>query len=498
MPEPNLEQVFKLSGVPTYTFVQPVEYVKLLIALRTPGRGLIIEGPSGIGKTTAVLKALAELGFDGKALLLKARKEEDRVLISELPRTQAAGIVIIDDFHRLDSSIQEQIADHLKVLADEERTDTKLILVGINRAGDSLVSFAPDLNNRIDTIKFEANPDDRVGEVVEKGQKALNIHINIKDDIVRAAAGSFYLAQMLCHETCLAAGVTEASTEAIAVTISYQAVSYRVLANLSRRFLKQAIIFGGGPRFRREGRAPYFHILKWLAESNEWSITLDREIAKHPEQRGSAGQVVEKGYLTEFLSKNPALRDIIHFEQKNTVLTVEDPQFVFFLRNIGWNKFAEQIGFSNMKFSNRYDYALSFAGADRALARRLFELLTDNELEVFYDENEQARILAENIEDYLGPIYASEAAFVVAFLGPEYPKRIWTAFESDQFKSRFGKKSVIPIWFTNAPPGIFDESKNYGGVTFDHTGNIEDQLQHIARILSEKIAVQNAAAALGE
>jgi hypothetical protein len=492
MPEPKLEEVFKLSGVPTYTFVQPVEYVKLLIALRTPGRGLIIEGPSGIGKTTAVIKALTDLGYDGKALLLKARKEEDRALISELPRTTAAGVVIIDDFHRLESSIQEQIADHLKVLADEERTDTKLILVGINRAGDSLVSFAPDLNNRIDTIKFEANPDDRVGEVVEKGQKALNIHINVKEDIVRAAAGSFYLAQMLCHETCLAAGITEASLQQVAVTISYQAVSFRVLANLNRRFLKQAIKFGGGPRFRREGRAPYFHILKWLAESNEWSITLDREIAKHPEQRGSAGQVVEKGYLTEFLSNNADLRDIIHFEQKNTVLTVEDPQFVFFLRNIGWNKFAEQIGFTNMKFSNRYDYALSFAGADRAYARRLFEILTESELEVFYDENEQARILAANIEDYLGPIYASEAAFVVAFLGPEYPKRIWTAFESDQFKSRFGKKSVIPIWFTTAPPGIFDQSKDYGGITFDPNGDVEEQLQRIAKLLSEKIAQQKA------
>ncbi len=52
----ELQQVFVLSGVPVYTFVQPVEYIQLLVALRTAGRGIVIEGPSGIGKTTAVMK----------------------------------------------------------------------------------------------------------------------------------------------------------------------------------------------------------------------------------------------------------------------------------------------------------------------------------------------------------------------------------------------------------------------------------------------------------
>src|SRR5688500_9128733 len=66
MPDPKLEEVFKTSGLPTFTFVQPVEYSQLLIAIRTAGRGVVIEGPSGIGKTTAVEKALDELGKSGE------------------------------------------------------------------------------------------------------------------------------------------------------------------------------------------------------------------------------------------------------------------------------------------------------------------------------------------------------------------------------------------------------------------------------------------------
>lgn len=64
-----LEEVFKLSGVPTITFVEPVEYDALKVSIRTPGRCCVIEGPSGIGKTSSVIKILQELGIEAKATL---------------------------------------------------------------------------------------------------------------------------------------------------------------------------------------------------------------------------------------------------------------------------------------------------------------------------------------------------------------------------------------------------------------------------------------------
>jgi TIR domain len=215
---------------------------------------------------------------------------------------------------------------------------------------------------------------------------------------------------------------------------------------------------------------------------------LDREIATHPAQRGSVGQVVEKGYLASFITGNPDFEAVLHFVPATHILTVEDPQFVFFLRNLGWNKFAERVGYLNIRFASRYDFALSFAGADRPIARMLFDLLTEAEFEVFYDENEQSRILAENIEDYLAPIYRSEASYVICLLSPEYPKRIWTKFESEHFRQRFGEKSVIPIWFATSPPGMFDESSRVGGIIFDPVGNQAFQLARIVDLLKRKVA----------
>lgn len=164
------------------------------------------------------------------------------------------------------------------------------------------------------------------------------------------------------------------------------------------------------------------------------------------------------------------------------------PRFVYFLRNLVWSKFARQVGYTALEFTAKYDFALSFSGEDRAIAQRIANRLDEQEIAVFYGANEQHRILAENLEDYFGPIYRSEARFVIALLGPTYPTRIWTKFESERFKARFGEGSVIPIWFTNAPPGMFDASRDVGGVDFDPDGDVESQVEHIVELLVKKLA----------
>ena len=293
---------------------------------------------------------------------------------------------------------------------------------------------------------------------------------------------------MLCRELCLTAGVLERQDPFRELTISLEVVRERVLDELGRAFLEPARKLATGPRLRREGRAPYLHMLRWLAQSDDWSIQLDQALAQHPEHRGSVGQVIEKGYLGEYLQANPELQDVIHYDPSSRMLGIEDPKFLYFLRNLIWNKFARQVGFISTEFKGRYDFALSFAGADRHVAESLNAHLSEAEIAVFYDANEQHRILANSVEDYLAPIYRSEAQYVIVLLGPEYPKRIWTKFESDQFKQRFGDNCVIPVWFSDAPVGIFDETNRVGGITFDRNVDIEKQVEDIVLLLLRKLA----------
>jgi hypothetical protein len=230
-------------------------------------------------------------------------------------------------------------------------------------------------------------------------------------------------------------------------------------------------------------------ILRWLAEGSDWYLDL-REAAKgHPQHRGSVGQVIEKGHLSTLLSdKADVLGDFFHYEDETAVLSVEDPRLVFYLKNLTWKAFAREVGYKTDEFQGEYDIALSFAGEVRSIAERLHQLLTDRQITVFYDYDEQHRILAEHVEEYLAPIYRTEATYVVPLLSRDYPKKIWTKFESDNFKHRFGENAVIPVRFIDVAEGFFSDAANYGGLWFDPDKEAEPQLQKIADLLAKRLA----------
>jgi hypothetical protein len=330
----KIEQVFVLQGIPEHTFVQPVEYTRLLVALRTAGRSIVIEGPSGIGKTTSVIKAINEAGLAKTVVSLSAPKADDISLIASLPDNLPFGMVLIDDFHRLDDQTKRVLADLMKTLADEGAEHSKLVVLGIPNAGQSLISFGKDLANRIEVIPFEANPEHKIEELIRKGEAALNISVNIKSEIVSAAQGSFYIAQMLAYQTCIRGGVLETSSRAITTAESYESVKTQVMSTLARSFHETAIAFSRGTKLRREGRAPYLHLLYWLSQSKNWSINTNREADRHPEQRGSVSQVVSKGFLRDLIESSPDIQRVLHFD--GITLVAQDPQFIFYIRNLSW------------------------------------------------------------------------------------------------------------------------------------------------------------------
>ena len=485
---PRLEDVFKVSGVPTYTFVEPKKYPDLLLNLRTPGRCLVVEGPSGIGKTTAVEKALSSVGVAEQTTKLSARRKADLEYIEILPETAEAGIVLVDDYHKLPVETKSALADYLKVLADAEDEKTKIIVLGINQAGDSLIEFAPDLVNRIDVIRFETEPDEKISELLGRGEQALNTKLNVFDEIVAAVSGSFYLVQMLAREVCLSAGVLEKRQDRTTTDVSFEAISANVWDRLAMSFRRRTEQFCRGTKLRPEGRAPYLHILNWLATGDSWTLDLRDAIRRNARLRGSVGQVVDKGFLRDLVENSNDLRAVLHYDEFSKQLTVEDPQYLFFLRGVPWRQFAHDIGFLSVEFDRRYDFALSFAGPDRDVAEALFTALAASEVEVFYDKNEQHRILAEDVEEYLRPIYQSEAQFVLVLLGPEYPKRIWTKIESDAFRERLDDGSVIPVWFSTAPPSMFDSTRELGALDFDRDGDLHEQIEALSTTLLEKLA----------
>jgi hypothetical protein len=483
----RVEDVFKISGVPTYTFVKPSEFDRLKVALRTSGRGVVVEGPSGIGKSTAVTKVLDDLGIGKDVVKLSARDPADIEYIELLPELSPFGTVIIDDFHRLSDSTKARIADLLKVTADIEDPGRKLVIIGINEAGRALIKSSPDLSNRIDVIRFEIEPDFKIDELIRAGEDALNVEIGARELIVEKARGSFYLAQLLCMDACVMDSITERPSDRILCSTSFAAIQRRVVDRQKERFGDTLRSFARGTKFRPSGRAPYLHILKWLSESDSWSISIPDEMRRHPNEKASVSVVLEAGYL-QGLTSTPPIAEILHFDPDARILAVENPMLIFYLRNISWSDFVRDVGFTKVDYKQNFDFALSFAGEDRGYADHLRNNLEDRGHTVFYDYAEQHRFLGQDIEIYMGPIYASDSRCVVAILGEAYGRKRWTLFEESQYRSRIENGEVVPIWSTRVPPTPFDDTRQRGGLNFDPGGDLMQQAYDHAEILSRMIA----------
>lgn len=97
-----------------------------------------------------------------------------------------------------------------------------------------------------------------------------------------------------------------------------------------------------------------------------------------------------------------------------------------------------------MPASRRYDYDLvfSFAGEDRKLVERLYKILTDEGVRVFYDKAEQASLWGKDLYQHLQEIYRDKARYCVVFVSKYYARKRWTKHELRQAQERAFRENI--------------------------------------------------------
>lgn len=105
-----------------------------------------------------------------------------------------------------------------------------------------------------------------------------------------------------------------------------------------------------------------------------------------------------------------------------------------------------------------YHVALSFAGEDRKFAQRFAELLNEKDINIFYDQYEQAELWGKDLYQHLQSIYRDKAQFCVVFLSRDYAKKLWTRHELEQAQARAfmeNREYILPIRIDDTTiPGI--------------------------------------------
>ncbi|MEO1401436.1 MAG: TIR domain-containing protein [Cyanobacteria bacterium J06635_1] len=328
----EIHNVFKTYGVPTITFVEPPNFHLIKLALIQPGVGVVIEGPSGIGKTTALRKALEEANLANESFQVKtlsARKSEDLSRIKSIQQWHN-GVVIIDDFHRLTIDLQGKLVNYLKYLADNE-LPKKLVIVGIPSTGKRLVNLSFDVATRVKRFKLGRVDDEIILKMIGRGESALNVVFDRKTDIARSANGSLNIAQFLCFHLVAREGIIETQQNTELIAGNLEIVISEIMSNeLSLKFEDTVRCFASLDNYNER---TCIELLKELARDSEGFLSLKHIQDSRPELHEGISKFIEEDYVHILYERCADSSKFLLYDQHLCALIVDDPQLVFYLSN---------------------------------------------------------------------------------------------------------------------------------------------------------------------
>jgi hypothetical protein len=471
-----LEEVFRTEGVPEFTFVRPPNYGEILVDIRNPGKPVIIEGQSGTGKTTTVRKvieeSLPEAGFE----YLSARKSKDIPQILRLAAGEIAGRFIVDDFHRLEPAVQAKIGDIVKVAAEEygDALHLKVVIIGINKVGSELIHLVHDIAKRCGIHRIQPATFDTAVELIKKGEEKLAVSFIDYDTVFAETRGDYWLTQLICQAICLMNDVTETQGKPKNLAFELNGLRQRVTQRLDHSYQETVKEFCRGKRFRSTND-PYLKLLRCIGEQDSSIVDLTELANSNADVRGSVNNIKEKR-LAILLESKPVCERYFYYNAETKVFAIEDPALFYYLKHVDWNEIRKACGFRAGQKDYDFDFAISFAGENRDLARSISTQLETLDCSVFFDEFFETNYLGKAWHKSFMQVFGEQARFVVCLLDSHHLEKIWPTFERECFTPRVAESAVIPIYLDDSVfVGI---PKDIVGIYFKNYQGFGDQLQN--------------------
>lgn len=214
---------------------------KLVSALRTPGKQVVVYGHSGSGKTTLLVNKLHQLyenhittrcvsgmtfdqmvlnAFDqlniffeaervksraaqvsssiqaeysiikaqiGSQIAEQTQTKQQRALPPQLtPQTlarllgEARCCWVLEDFHKIEASEKTKLAQVMKLFMDmsDDYAALKIIAIGAVDTARQVIEYDPEMRNRVSEIYVPLMSEDEIKQIITKGEQLLNFSVN--------------------------------------------------------------------------------------------------------------------------------------------------------------------------------------------------------------------------------------------------------------------------------------------------------------------------------
>lgn len=130
-----------------------------------------------------------------------------------------------------------------------------------------------------------------------------------------------------------------------------------------------------------------------------------------------------------------------------------------------------------------YDLAMSFAGEDREIAKKIAEQLKNRGYEVFYDEFEKSKMWGKDLYEYLSNVYKTKARYCLILISENYATKAWTKLERKSAQARAfldDNEYILPLMLEKVEiPGILPTT---GYIDFNTEG-----LDNVVHLIAEKL-----------
>jgi hypothetical protein len=464
----QLSEVFNEATIPVLTFVPPHEFSDLVGSLKTEGKHITLSGASGSGKTTVAHKALERAGIGNDRFHWVSGRDyvSATSLVEFLSREfdcdqnekeineylRISGIFVIDDFHHLPEMIRKDIGLKLKRWNE---IGIRVFVIGIAGSNKVLLDLDSELGIRNDPYEMKSQDETFINNVVDFGEHALNIKFSdtTRRNFVKASLGVPSAIQLICRVACGRVQIYETCESERIIDVDMAQIKDAVLKSYKAKFQNKLIGLAKGKQQARSVHNTYFEIIRQICmmELSEIPIAeLHARVVKpsvEPDERNRKNTSFNNCLKNlEDVINQRGLSDAIYYDERGSVISIEDPSFRLYLTLVDLNEIERSVRVRKSRFP--WDVAVSFAGEIRPLVERLRDILNSKGYTVFYDFDEQHKLWGENLRRKLSDVYAHEAQYMVVFLSKDYPEKDWTTFELEIGREARAKRTqtyLLPI-----------------------------------------------------